>query len=109
MSVVTRDKIDGAISRITLNRPERLNAMSFGLVAEFHDALDEVASDVDCKVVILTGAGRGFCAGLDLRGVDQRQAGGRPDQSAADDQRAGRRDEQGAEGDAGREARGVVC
>src|SRR6195952_5562427 len=67
MSVVTLEKVEGSISRITLNRPERLNAMTFGLVGELHDALDEVAADSDCKVVILTGAGRGFCAGLDLR------------------------------------------
>jgi enoyl-CoA hydratase len=41
--------------------------MTFDLVAELHDALDEVAADTECKVVILTGAGRGFCSGLDLR------------------------------------------
>ena len=67
MTVVTLDKVDASISRITLNRPERLNAMTFELVAELHDALDEVAADTECKVVILTGAGRGFCSGLDLR------------------------------------------
>jgi enoyl-CoA hydratase len=52
---------------VRLTRPDRLNAMSFELVADLHDALDEVAADDDCKVVILTGAGRGFCAGLDLK------------------------------------------
>jgi enoyl-CoA hydratase len=52
---------------IRLTRPDRLNAMSFELVADLHDALDEVAADEDCKVVILTGEGRGFCAGLDLK------------------------------------------
>ena len=67
MSVVEVTKTTPAISTITLNRPERLNAMSFELVADLHSALDEVANDADCKVVILTGAGRGFCAGLDLR------------------------------------------
>ena len=55
------------VTIIRLNRPERLNAISFGLVADLHDALDEVAADDDCKVAILTGAGRGFCAGLDLK------------------------------------------
>jgi enoyl-CoA hydratase len=55
------------VRMLRLNRPERLNAISFGLVTDLHDALDEVAADDDCKVVILTGAGRGFCAGLDLR------------------------------------------
>lgn len=52
---------------VRLTRPDRLNAMSFELVADLHDALDEVAADDDCKVAILTGAGRGFCAGLDLK------------------------------------------
>ena len=55
------------ITILRLNRPDRLNAISFGLVADLHDALDEVAADDDCKVAILTGAGRGFCAGLDLK------------------------------------------
>ncbi len=67
MAVVALEKLSSTISTITLNRPERLNAMNFQLVGELHDALDEVAADTECKVVILTGAGRAFCAGLDLR------------------------------------------
>ena len=67
MAVVELDKLSSTISTITLNRPERLNAMTFELVGQLHDALDEVSADADCKVVILTGAGRAFCAGLDLR------------------------------------------
>jgi enoyl-CoA hydratase len=59
------------VRRITLNRPDRLNALSYPLVAEYHDALDEVAADTDCRVVIVTGAGRGFCAGLDLADYGQ--------------------------------------
>ena len=55
------------VRRITLNRPERLNAMSIDLVIALHDALDEVAADNDCRVVILTGAGDAFCSGLDLK------------------------------------------
>jgi enoyl-CoA hydratase len=55
------------VAVITLDRPDRLNALSFELVADLHDALDVVGADRECKVVILTGAGRGFCAGLDLR------------------------------------------
>ena len=50
----------------TLNRPARLNALSFELAADLHDALDEVGGDADCTAVVLTGAGRGFCSGLDL-------------------------------------------
>ena len=56
------------VTRITLNRPERLNALTYGLVDDLHGALDSVNSYHDCRVVILTGAGRGFCAGLDLTG-----------------------------------------
>lgn len=55
------------VKTILLDRPERLNAISFELVSDLHDALDAVAADDDCKVAVLTGAGRGFCAGLDLR------------------------------------------
>lgn len=51
---------------ITLNKPERLNSMSFGLVEALYAALAEVAGDNDCWVAVLTGAGRGFCSGLDL-------------------------------------------
>jgi enoyl-CoA hydratase len=67
MAVVELNKLSSTISTITLNRPERLNAMTFELVGQLHDALDEVSADAECKVVILTGAGRAFCAGLDLR------------------------------------------
>ena len=52
---------------MTLNRPERLNAMSIDLVIELHDALEAVGDDNDCYVVVLTGAGRAFCSGLDLK------------------------------------------
>jgi enoyl-CoA hydratase len=55
------------VTSLRLNRPDRLNAMNYPLVADLHDALDAVAADDDCRVVILTGAGRAFSAGLDLR------------------------------------------
>jgi enoyl-CoA hydratase len=51
---------------LTLNRPERLNAMNYELVRGVYDALDELEGDRSCRVIVLTGAGRGFCAGLDL-------------------------------------------
>jgi len=56
------------VTVLTLNRPDRLNAMTAELVEELHGALDEVQTDPDCRVVVLTGAGRVFCAGLDLSG-----------------------------------------
>jgi enoyl-CoA hydratase len=52
---------------VTLNRPEVLNAMSIDMVIELHDALEACADDNDCSVVILTGTGRAFCSGLDLK------------------------------------------
>jgi enoyl-CoA hydratase len=67
MATVTLERAGDAVSVLRLDRPDRLNAISFDLVADLHDALDEVARDESCKVVVLTGAGRGFCAGLDLR------------------------------------------
>jgi len=54
------------VSVITLNRPERMNALSFDTVKPLHDAILEVGADNDTFAVVLTGAGRGFCSGLDL-------------------------------------------
>jgi enoyl-CoA hydratase len=64
------------IALLTLNRPERLNAMSHELVADLHTALDEVGADRTVRVVVLTGAGRGFCAGLDLKGAGRAPGAG---------------------------------
>ena len=55
------------VRAITLDRPHRLNAMSGELISDLHRALDDAAADEACRVVVLTGAGRGFCAGLDLK------------------------------------------
>ena len=56
------------VTQLTLNRPEKLNAMNVELITELHDAFSAIAADRSCRAVILTGAGRGFCAGLDLTG-----------------------------------------
>jgi enoyl-CoA hydratase len=66
MSFVLVDRPRPHVARITLNRPERMNAMSFDTVGPLYDALRAVAVDNDAWVVVLTGAGRGFCSGLDL-------------------------------------------
>jgi enoyl-CoA hydratase len=68
MSTVQVDQPAEGITLITLNRPDRLNAMNAELLHELFEAVDTVASDRTCRVVVLTGAGRGFCAGLDLAG-----------------------------------------
>mgnify|MGYP001451874566 FL=1 len=57
---------DGAIRRITLNRPQRLNALTRNLLGSLSDALADIAADDEARVLVLTGAGRGFCAGQDL-------------------------------------------
>jgi enoyl-CoA hydratase/carnithine racemase len=69
MDTVRIDRPNADVAVITLDRPERLNAMSFELVDDLHAALDSVHADNSCRVVILTGAGRGFCAGLDLKSI----------------------------------------
>jgi enoyl-CoA hydratase len=66
MKTVLVDKVRPHISLIRLNRPERLNAMSYQLMTDFCQVLRDVAADNDCWVTILTGEGRGFCSGLDL-------------------------------------------
>lgn len=57
------------MARITLNRPERLNALNVRVGKELAQALDDCDYDATVRVVILTGAGRAFCAGDDLRGM----------------------------------------
>jgi len=54
------------IARITLNRPDRLNSFTTQMHGELRDALSRVATEGDARVLLLTGAGRGFCAGQDL-------------------------------------------
>jgi enoyl-CoA hydratase/carnithine racemase len=63
------------IAVLTLNRPEKLNALSYDLVEEMHAALDGIRTNNDLRVVVLTGAGRGFCSGLDLTDPNPGNAG----------------------------------
>lgn len=56
------------VTTITLNAPEKLNALGSRLLEEFDAALDHCAADQELRVLVLTGAGRGFCAGADLAG-----------------------------------------
>jgi enoyl-CoA hydratase len=77
MSYVEITKPRPHVSLITLNRPERMNALSFDTVVPLRDAIASVGEDNDTWVVVLTGAGRGFCSGLDLEdhGVPPNVAG----------------------------------
>jgi len=78
------DKTDG-VATITLNRPERMNAFTDVMLREWAAALEDARLDRDVRAVILTGAGRGFCAGADLRGgtVLGQGAGSQPASPAA--------------------------
>jgi enoyl-CoA hydratase/carnithine racemase len=60
-------EVDGGIAVITLNRPDRLNAISGPMLESFSRAFRDADMDRAVNVIILTGAGRGFCAGLDLK------------------------------------------
>jgi enoyl-CoA hydratase/carnithine racemase len=66
--LVVRSEPRPGVTQLTLSRPDKLNAMNQPLVDELQQRLHDLAADMACRVVILTGAGRGFCAGLDLDG-----------------------------------------
>ena len=66
MPFVPVEKPRPHVTLITLNRPERMNAMAFDVMVPFKEALEEVSFDNDTRVVVITGAGAGFCAGADL-------------------------------------------
>jgi enoyl-CoA hydratase/carnithine racemase len=68
--VVVAPPVDG-VAQVTLNRPEKKNALSIALREEMSDALDALAGDESVKVVVVTGAGDVFCAGFDLREFEQ--------------------------------------
>ena len=92
MSAVEIDRSRDGVAVVTLNRPEHLNAMNADLIAGLHDGFATLRHDRSCRVIVLTGAGRAFCAGLDLRegasppearGVGRAQAGLAVQQSIA--------------------------
>jgi len=66
--LVHRSELRPGVVQLTLSRPDKLNALTQPLVSELHGHLRALAADLSCRVVVLTGAGRGFCAGLDLGG-----------------------------------------
>src|SRR3954449_4943189 len=72
--VVTRDLQDG-VAVITLNRPDRLNAWVPEMQVRYFDLLEECAADPEVRVIVVTGAGRGFCAGADMQALQALGAG----------------------------------
>jgi enoyl-CoA hydratase/carnithine racemase len=84
---VLYERREPGIALLTLNRPERLNAWNGDLAAKYFELLDRAAADPDVKVIVVTGAGKGFCAGADMdalqaigsaSGGAEGAAGGRP-------------------------------
>ncbi|MDY7103853.1 MAG: enoyl-CoA hydratase/isomerase family protein [Actinomycetota bacterium] len=78
---ITYSAADG-IGTITIDRPEKRNAMTYGMLRELWAAFDEASGDDDCRAIILTGVPGAFCAGTDLSDLsdtpeDERQGGGR--------------------------------
>jgi enoyl-CoA hydratase len=72
--VLKSERAADQVQLLTLNRPDRLNAMTAELTQALHDELGRIAHDRATRAIILTGAGRGFCAGLDLGGYGQSPA-----------------------------------
>ena len=65
-------QVDTGIATLTLNRPDKRNAMSDAMRGEFIHALEQVAADKAIRALVLTGAGKGFCAGGDVAGMEKR-------------------------------------
>lgn len=69
--------LSGGVVTISLNRPEKLNAWTPVMAGELRQAIGTAGRDPDCRVIVLTGAGRGFCAGADMGGLQATaQSGG---------------------------------
>jgi enoyl-CoA hydratase len=66
VSFVRVDKPRPHVCLVTLDRPERMNAMAFDVMVPLRETLEGIGTDNEVRVVVLTGAGRGFCAGADL-------------------------------------------
>ncbi|MDP9112226.1 MAG: enoyl-CoA hydratase-related protein [Acidobacteriota bacterium] len=64
-------QVEGGVARITLNRPEKRNALNAEVIAGLGEALARSAKDAAVRVVLITGAGKDFCAGLDLLSLDK--------------------------------------
>jgi methylglutaconyl-CoA hydratase len=75
--------VDGAVARITLNRPEKRNALNDAVIAGIKQGLREAAADESVRVVVITGAGKDFCSGADLSAL-QKIAGASVAENAED-------------------------
>ena len=62
--------VKDSIATITLSRPERMNALTKVLEAELRTAIEQAGRDIDVRAIVLTGAGRAFCAGMDMEELE---------------------------------------
>lgn len=70
--------VDEGVARVTLNRPDALNSLSFSLIDQLVATLDRIDADGDVRAVLITGSGRAFCAGADLAAAGPSQDPARP-------------------------------
>src|SRR5436305_2674098 len=75
MTDVVLSDVQDDVAVLTLNRPDRLNAWTAELQTRYFDLLDECAERDDVRVIVVTGAGRGFCAGADMQGLQNLSSG----------------------------------
>jgi 2-(1,2-epoxy-1,2-dihydrophenyl)acetyl-CoA isomerase len=68
-------EVAGGVARLTLNRPDKLNSFTGAMHAELRDALDTIQTDKSIRALVITGAGRAFCAGQDLADPDMAVVG----------------------------------
>lgn len=67
--------VQDGVMLITLNRPDKLNALTPGMIRELFEAVGQGAAHPEVRAIVLTGAGRGFCAGLDLKIISRQEEG----------------------------------
>ena len=70
--------VDDFVATITLNRPDKLNAWTSEMDADVHHAVERAAADEAVRAIVITGAGRGFCAGADMSRLSRLSAGETP-------------------------------
>ncbi len=80
---VLLDKLEGGVLTLTLSRPERLNALNTALIEALAAGIQRAGAEPECRAVLITGAGRGFCAGADLANRAFAPGDARPDLGAA--------------------------
>src|SRR5437764_14262737 len=87
MSEVVQSRVDDGVAVLTLNRPDRLNAWTGEMEHEYFGLLEECGGSPEVRVVVVTGAGRGFCAGADMQDLQSLGEDGVDAEAAARERR----------------------